>query len=161
MGSNLKGQVSPTKQKIKHYYCNKQCKFHMYASSIVSVQISLLDWRQKLFSPWRILHTSPYGPNGRPNNLPQPAWHLAELFFQTDLSWSRADLCANSYVISTPFCLLSTMPLCTCYISNIGIGCIIHNVAQGVPQQLASTSMAPRRAILLVRFELIANRSLC
>jgi hypothetical protein len=22
-----------------------------------------------------------YGPEGRPNNLPQPAWRLAELFF--------------------------------------------------------------------------------
>jgi hypothetical protein len=33
--------------------------------------------------------------------------------------------------------------------------------AQGVPQQLATTSMAPRRGILLVRFELIASRSLC
>jgi hypothetical protein len=26
------------------------------------------------------------GPKGRPNNLPQPAWRLAELFFQSDLS---------------------------------------------------------------------------
>ncbi len=33
--------------------------------------------------------------------------------------------------------------------------------AQGAPQQLATTSMAPCGAILLVRFELIASRSLC
>jgi hypothetical protein len=26
------------------------------------------------------------GPEGRPNNLPQPAWRLAELFFWSDLS---------------------------------------------------------------------------
>ncbi len=26
------------------------------------------------------------GPKGCPNNLPQPAWHLAELFFWSDLS---------------------------------------------------------------------------
>jgi hypothetical protein len=26
------------------------------------------------------------GPKGRPNNLPQPAWRLAELFFRSDLS---------------------------------------------------------------------------
>jgi hypothetical protein len=26
------------------------------------------------------------GPEGRPNNLPQPAWHLAELFFWSDMS---------------------------------------------------------------------------
>ncbi len=33
-------------------------------------------------------------------------------------------------------------------------------MAQGAPQQLATNSMAPRGAILLVRFELIASRSL-
>ncbi len=55
------------------------------------------------------------GPKGRPNNLPQPAWRLVELFFWSDLSWSRADLCHNSYVSSTHFCLLSTMPSCTRY----------------------------------------------
>jgi hypothetical protein len=27
-----------------------------------------------------------YGPEGCPNNLPQPAWCLAELFFWSDLS---------------------------------------------------------------------------
>ncbi len=68
------------------------------------------------------------GPEGHPNNLPQPAWHLAELFFWSDLSWSQADLCPNSYVISTRFCLLSMMPSCTPYISNIGIGRIIHSI---------------------------------
>jgi hypothetical protein len=26
------------------------------------------------------------GPKGHPNNLPQPAWHLTELFFWSDLS---------------------------------------------------------------------------
>ncbi len=60
------------------------------------------------------------GPKGCPNNLPQPAWCLTELFFWSDLSWSWADLCANSYVISTRFSLLSTMTSCTLYISNIG-----------------------------------------
>ncbi len=46
------------------------------------------------------------GPSeGRPNNLPQPAWRLAELFFWSDLSLSRADLCANSYGNSTRFSL--------------------------------------------------------
>ncbi len=62
-----------------------------------------------------------HGPEGRPNNLPQPAWGLTELFFWSDLSWLWADLCTNSYVISTRFSLLSTMPSCTRYISNIGI----------------------------------------
>jgi hypothetical protein len=33
--------------------------------------------------------------------------------------------------------------------------------ARGAPQQLATISMAPRGAILLVRFELIGSRSLC
>ncbi len=56
-----------------------------------------------------------------PNNLPQPAWCLTELFFPSDLSWLQADLCANFYVISTCLSILSTMPLCTRYISNIGI----------------------------------------
>ncbi len=37
------------------------------------------------------------------------------------MSWSRADLCANSYVISTLFSLLSKLPSCTRYISNLGI----------------------------------------
>jgi hypothetical protein len=59
-------------------------------------------------------------PSWRPNNLPQPAWRLRELLFWSDLSWLRADLCLNSYVISTHFSLLSTMPSCTHYISNIG-----------------------------------------
>ncbi len=68
------------------------------------------------------------GPKGRPNNLPQPAWRLVELFFRSDLSWLQADLCANSYVISTHFQLLSTMLSCTCYIFNIRLGRIIHIV---------------------------------
>jgi hypothetical protein len=62
-----------------------------------------------------------HGPKGRPNNLPQPAWRLAELFFWSDLSWSRADLCTNSNVNSTHFSLLGTPTLCTRYISNVGI----------------------------------------
>jgi hypothetical protein len=61
------------------------------------------------------------GPKGHPNNLPQPAWCLAELFFWSDISWLRADLCANSYVISMRFSLLSKLPSCTHYISNVGI----------------------------------------
>jgi hypothetical protein len=60
------------------------------------------------------------GPEGCPNNL-QSAWRLAELFFWSDLSWTRADLCANSYVISTCFSLLSSPPSCTHYICNVGI----------------------------------------
>ncbi len=60
-------------------------------------------------------------PSWCPNNLPQPAWCLKELFFLSDLSWLQADLCSNFYVISTSFSILSTMPLCTRYISNIGI----------------------------------------
>ncbi len=68
------------------------------------------------------------GPKGCPNILPQPAWRLVELFFWSNLSWSWEDLCANSYVISMHFCLLSTMSSCTRYISNIRIGRIIHNV---------------------------------
>ncbi len=69
-----------------------------------------------------------FGPEGRPNNLPQPAWRLAELFFWSDMSWLRADLCANSYVISTRFSLLSKLPSCTRYISYVGIEHIIHNL---------------------------------
>ncbi len=52
---------------------------------------------------------------------PQPAWCLAELFFWSDMSWSRENLCANSYVISTRFSLLSKLPSCTRNISNVGI----------------------------------------
>ncbi len=59
-------------------------------------------------------------PSRCPNNLPQPAW-LAELLFWSDLGWSQAVFCSNIYVISTHFSLLSTMPSCTRYISNIGI----------------------------------------
>jgi hypothetical protein len=33
-----------------------------------------------------VLCVTDNGPKGRPNNLPQPAWHLAELFFWSDLS---------------------------------------------------------------------------
>ncbi len=56
-------------------------------------------------------------PSWRPNNLPQPAWHYS--FGQI---WAdRKQSCTNSYVISTRFSLLSTMPLCTHYISNKGI----------------------------------------
>ncbi len=65
------------------------------------------------------------GPKGRPNNLPQPAWRLAELFFQSELSWLRADLCANSYVISTRFSLFGGDTTCTHYISYVGIERII------------------------------------
>ncbi len=67
------------------------------------------------------------GPKGRPKNL-QSAWRLAELFFWSDLSWSQANLCSNSYEISTHFSLLSTMPSCTCYIYYIGILPITRNV---------------------------------
>ncbi len=78
------------------------------------------NWRSK-----RIINFN--GPEGCPNNL-QSAWHLAELVFWSDLSWSRADLWANSYVISTRFSLLSRFTLCTHYISYIGILRIIHNI---------------------------------
>ncbi len=61
------------------------------------------------------------GPKGCPNNLSQPAWRLAELFFWSDMSWSQANLCAYSYVISTHFSFLSKLPSCTHYISNVGI----------------------------------------
>ncbi len=67
------------------------------------------------------------GPEGHPNNL-QSAWHLTELFFWSDLSWLQAGLYSNSYVISTRFSLLSSLPSCTCYISYVGILCINHNV---------------------------------
>ncbi len=67
------------------------------------------------------------GPEGRPNNLPQPAWRLAELFFRSDLSWLQADLCADSYVISMRFSLLGMATSCTHYISYVGIERIIHN----------------------------------
>ncbi len=73
------------------------------------------------------LNTNIDGPEGCPNNL-QSAWRLAELFFWSDLSWSRADLWTNSYVISTCFSLLSRFTLCTHYISYVGILDIIHIV---------------------------------
>ncbi len=83
----------------------------------IEVSISLYHW-------W-ISHG---GPKGHPNYLPQPAWCLTELFFWSDLSWLRADLCANSYVISTRFSLLSMLPSCTHYISYVGILRVIHNI---------------------------------
>jgi hypothetical protein len=45
--------------------------------------------------------------------------------------------------------------------SSFIIGDVFELWARGAPQQLATTSMAPRGAILLVRFELITSRSLC
>ncbi len=88
----------------------------------------LLDSCFRYFKQLFFLSCIIHGPEGHPNNLPQPAWRLTELFFWSDLSWSRADLCANSYVISTHFSLLSMLPLCTRYISYIGILRIIHKI---------------------------------
>ncbi len=70
---------------------------------------------------WGLSVSMIMGPRSRPPNNLQSAWCLAELFFRSDLSWSRADLCPNSYVISTRFSLLSSLPSCTHYISNVGI----------------------------------------
>ncbi len=83
------------------------------------------------------------GPEGRPNSLPQPAWHLAELFFWSDMSWLRADLCPNSYVISTCFSFLSKLPLCTCYISYIGIERIIHNLLFRILRNMLFVELGP------------------
>ncbi len=48
--------------------------------------------------------------------------HGASRSYHTILmSWSREDLCTNSYVRSTRFSLLSKLPSCTHYISNVGI----------------------------------------
>ncbi len=85
----------------------------------------------------------PFGPKVRPNNLPQPAWRLAELFFWSDMSWSRADLCANSYVISTRSSLLSKLPSCTCYISYVGIECIIHNLLFRIVRNMLFVELGP------------------
>ena len=84
------------------------------------------------------------GPKGRSNNLPQPAWCLAELFFWSDMSWSRADLCADSYVISTHFSLLSKLPLCTRYISYVGIERIIHNLLFRIIHNMLFVEQADR-----------------
>ncbi len=84
------------------------------------------------------------GLEGRPNNL-QSAWCLAELFFWSDLSWSRANLYANSYEISTHFSLLSTMPWCTHYISYVGILQIIHNVLFRISIIFNNMAMQPYR----------------
>ncbi len=84
------------------------------------------------------------GPEGRPNNL-QSAWRLVELFFWSDLSWSQADLCADSYLISTCFSLLSTMPLCTHYISYVGILRIIHNALFRISIILDNMAIRPYR----------------
>ncbi len=97
---------------------NKQgTKFH--PSSIFSK--SYTSNTPKCNLKWNATVTYSNGPKGCPNSLPQPAWRLAELFFWSDLSWLRADLCSNSYVISTRFSLLGTAPSCMRYISNIGI----------------------------------------
>ncbi len=74
---------------------------------------------------WQAFKTSHNGPEGHPNNFSQPAWCLRELFFWSDLSWSRADLFANSYVISMHFSLFGGDTTCTCYISHVGIEHII------------------------------------
>ena len=83
------------------------------------------------------------GPKGCPNNLPQLAWRLAELFFQSDMSWSQADLCANSYVISTRFSLLSKLPSCTCYISIVGIEPIMHNLLFRIIRNMLFVELGP------------------
>ncbi len=83
------------------------------------------------------------GPKGHPNNLPQPAWRLAELFFGSDMSWSQADLCANSYVISAHFSLLSKLPSCMRYISYVGIKRIIHNLLFRIIRNMLFVELGP------------------
>ncbi len=97
------------------------------------------------------------GPEGRHNNL-QSAWCLAELFFWSDLSWSQADLCANSYVIPTCFSLVISPPSCMHYISYVGI--TYHSGPKGCPNNLQS-AWHLAKAILLIRLEMIASRYLC
>ncbi len=92
-----------------------------------------------------------YGPKGCPNNLPQPAWHLAELFFWSDMSWLRADLCAISHVISMHFSLLSKLPLCTHYISYVGIERIIHNLLFRIIPNMLVVELGP------IGFEVTCN----
>jgi hypothetical protein len=57
----------------------------------------------------------------RPTFLGGCAGRAMYSFGQIRLSWSRADLWFNSYLISTRFSLLSKLPLCMRYISNVGI----------------------------------------
>ncbi len=68
------------------------------------------------------------GPRGAPTTCHNQHGASRSYSFWSDLSWSRADLCSNSYVISTRFSLLSTLPSCTRYISYVGTLRIIHNV---------------------------------
>ncbi len=90
------------------------------------------------------------GPEGHPNNLPQPAWRLAELFFWSDMSWLRADLCANSHVISTCFSFLSKLPSCMHYISYVGIERIIHNLLFRIICNILFVELGPTGFNLLV-----------
>ncbi len=98
------------------------------------------------------------GPKGGPYNLPQPAWHLGGLFFWSDMSWLRADLCANSYVISMRFCLLSKLPSCTCYISYVGIERIIHNLLFRIIRNMLFVELGPTGfQVVTVRIFLFLN----
>ncbi len=65
---------------------------------------------------------------GAPQQLATTSMAPRGAILWSDLSWSQADLCANSYVIYTRFSPLSTLPSCTRYISYVGILLIIHNI---------------------------------
>ncbi len=105
---------------LSHYLHSKRCCYEIQALTLVLLRnIFVFHW----CCSWIQIN----GPEGRPNNLPQPAWQLAELFFWSDLSWLQADLCADSYVTSTHFSLLGMATLRMRYISYVGIEHIIHN----------------------------------
>ncbi len=62
-----------------------------------------------------------YWARGAPQQLAATSMVPHGAILWSDLSWSRADLCTNSYVNSTRFSLLAMKLLCTHYISNVGI----------------------------------------
>ncbi len=109
---------------LRNNYTSLMCASYMANHPYKNVARSPFFKQQKIQTTNNLYDN---GPKGRPNNLPQPAWCLTELFFWSDLSWSRAYLCSNFYVISTRFSLLGAVTSCTRYLSYVGIERIIHN----------------------------------
>ncbi len=64
------------------------CGFQYPLSSISILHFVARIFGRKLYNFALLNAENSGGPEGRPNNLPQPAWRITELFFWSDTSWS-------------------------------------------------------------------------